>query len=67
MNEWDIWKKKIKKSGFEDIPAQERCINLEHEPPMFLYIPPGKQYRHVCPGCGKERVLRPPFVSMSSR
>jgi hypothetical protein len=47
-----------KKGGFEDIPTIERCRDPEHEPPMHLYIPPGKQYRHICPGCGKTVVLR---------
>jgi len=52
-----------KKSGFEDIPVQEQCRHPEHNPPTHLYIPPGKRYRHVCPGCGQERVIQPPQIS----
>lgn len=43
-------------SGFEDIPGWEKggdCMHRGHEPPNMLYVPPGKRYRHVCPGCGK--------------
>jgi len=47
-----------KQSGFEDLPPELRCTHLEHNPPTGLYIPQGKQYRHVCPACGKEVVLR---------
>lgn len=54
------------KSGFEDIPIQERCLNAEHNPPSHMVIPSGKQYRHVCPGCGYEIVLRPPMISMKA-
>ena len=49
-------------SGFEDIPIQEVCRNPSHNPPSHLYIPPGKQYRHVCPGCGHVTVIRPPQI-----
>lgn len=53
-----------KQSGFEDIPVQQRCLNPQHEPPGHLCIPAGKQYRHVCPGCGRETLLRPPQITM---
>lgn len=48
--------------GFEDIPEDEKwtdkiCRSPYHDPPMHLYIPPGKRYRHVCPACGKETVI----------
>lgn len=47
------------KSGFEDIPKTEICRHPEHEPPSHMLIPPGKQYRHVCPGCGRKTIIRP--------
>lgn len=53
-----------KKGGFEDIPIQERCLNPQHNPPSHLCIPAGKQYRHVCPGCDVEVVMRSPMISM---
>ena len=46
------------KSGFEDIPKEEFCSSNQHNPPMALYIPPGKQYRHVCPNCGNVIIMR---------
>jgi len=55
------------KGGFEDIPAQERCLNREHEPPSHMVIPAGKQYRHVCPGCGKVAVMRAPVTFLKGR
>jgi len=57
-------KKDDRKSGFEDIPIQERCLNPRHQPPSHMVIPAGKQYRHVCPGCGFQVVLRPPTIFM---
>lgn len=50
--------------GFEPIPAHERpCVSPEHTPPMHLVIPAGMQYRHICPSCGAETVLRPMQVT----
>lgn len=45
-----------KRGGLE--PIATVCLDLMHEPPKFLYIPPGKQYRHICPSCGFESVIR---------
>lgn len=46
------------KSGFFDLEDNDRrCKHREHNPPMHLYIPPGKGYRHVCPGCGREVIM----------
>ena len=28
------------------------CLDREHNPPKFMYFPPGR-YRHTCPSCGK--------------
>lgn len=51
-----------KKSGFEPIGnplnIPKSCNNIEHNPPSHIAIPQGQQYRHVCPGCGKEFILR---------
>lgn len=55
---------KPRRSGFEDVPLPQRCRHPEHEPPSHLYIPPGKQYRHICPGCGRESVLRPTHATL---
>ncbi len=64
MRDKEKWTKK--KSGFEDDPAPARCLHREHEPPSHMVIPQGKLYRHVCPGCGRETVLRAPQIFMSS-
>jgi hypothetical protein len=46
------------KSSFFDLNKAETCLHLEHNPPMHLYIPPGKGYKHVCPNCGKVSVIK---------
>lgn len=51
--------------GFFDLPDNQRpCIHPEHNPPMGLYIPPGKGYRHVCPGCGCTQTLIPQQIDL---
>ena len=53
----------VGKSGFEPIPGYKICMHPGHNPPTHLYIPPGQQYRHVCPGCGAEVVMAgAPFI-----
>jgi len=54
----------MNESGFEPLDGawEKKCNHLEHEPPMHICIPAGQQYRHVCPGCGKMNILRPPHV-----
>lgn len=59
----------IKQSGFEPIPEgwlNNKCRHPEHEPPGLICIPQGQQYRHICPGCGATRILRPPQISMKA-
>lgn len=54
------------KGGFEDDPASawvKPCQHKEHKPPSHLVIPEGKIYRHICPACGVQVVLRPPKIS----
>lgn len=34
------------------------CRDPNHNPPMYLYIPPGQEYVHICPSCGAEIVIR---------
>ena len=55
-----------RKSGFEDIPVQERCMHPQHDPPMHMVIPQGKRYRHICPGCGRELLIQPPQIRFSA-
>lgn len=57
-----------KKSGFEDDPAVKNpCRDRQHEPPQHIVIPQGKIYRHICPSCGRETVIRPPQVTLGAR
>ena len=49
---------KNEQSGFFDLPLQETCNHPEHEFPKFLYIPFGKGYIHICPGCGNKIVVK---------
>ncbi len=54
--------KNKRESGFEDdplLPQTKICRDPEHEPPNMLVIQQGKIYRHVCPTCGREVILRP--------
>lgn len=57
-----------KRGGFE--PATPRgeppCSHPQHRPPMHLWVPPGTQYRHICPACGFEAVLRHSGVRFSA-
>lgn len=52
-----------KQSGFEPVDNEwdvtKPCTHPEHQPPGYMVIPAGKQYRHVCPGCGHEIVIHP--------
>lgn len=48
--------KKKRQSGFEDDP--DYCPHRQHNPPSYMVVPPGKIYRHVCPRCGRESILR---------
>jgi hypothetical protein len=48
-------------SGFEDDDDGAQlpfCVSPEHNPPTHLYVPAGKRYRHVCPVCGQQGLLR---------
>jgi hypothetical protein len=45
-------------SGFEPDPEPECCRHPEHNPPTHLCIPSGQRYRHVCPSCGAQAILR---------
>lgn len=62
-------KKGKRDGGFEDDPLAQwirLCRHPEHNPPSHLVIPQGKIYRHVCPECGREVVLRPPQMFMKA-
>lgn len=46
------------KPGFFDLPVTEKpCLNPAHNCPIGLYIPPGRGYVHVCPGCGRSQTF----------
>lgn len=54
-----------RRGGFEPIPdGRKPCAHPGHKPPMHLFIPPYMQFRHVCPGCGYEVVLRGSQVTL---
>lgn len=58
MNKMAAHKWPEQRGGFEDIPQVERCNSPEHNPPSHICIPYGKQYRHICPDCKKEQVVK---------
>lgn len=51
-----------KRPGFFPLPVAQTCHNPGHNFPSGLYIPPGKGYTHVCPGCGSVSVGMNPGV-----
>ncbi len=55
-----------KQSGFESDPQALNCRDPQHSPPTMLHTPYGMRYRHVCPTCGVEAVLRSNDVTMNS-
>jgi len=56
--------KGIKKGGFEPIEEKQKtCMDPEHEPPWLLHIPYGQQYRHICPTCGQEKIIKSSAVT----
>ncbi len=46
-----------------DYNTDKTCIHPEHNPPKHIHIPQGKQLRHVCPACGHEVIVKPPYVT----
>jgi hypothetical protein len=55
--------RKVDQSGFYDLPEDIKgCNDPHHNPPMHIYIPQGKGYRHICPSCGKVFNLIPPQI-----
>ncbi|WKL16589.1 hypothetical protein QYQ99_03265 [Comamonas testosteroni] len=52
---------------FFDLPSDKTCIHPGHNPPTGLYIPPGKGYRHVCPGCKTVKAVIPTDYSLARR
>lgn len=53
----DVIERKIEKRGLEPVKVEKTCNHPEHNPPMYLYIPYGQTYRHICPNCGFEVVM----------
>jgi predicted RNA-binding Zn-ribbon protein involved in translation (DUF1610 family) len=53
-----------KKSGFVDVVKEQGCRDREHCTPTHLYIPPNKEYHHVCPSCGQECILVSPQFTL---
>lgn len=47
------------KSGFFDLPKQEKCNDKNHDAPSHIVIPQGKGCKHVCPSCGTVQIITP--------
>lgn len=47
-----------KKRLDEDEPMPKTCRHPEHNPPMFIHIPEGECYKHVCPFCGTKTMVK---------
>lgn len=48
--------------GFYDLDIKI-CNSPNHNPPPFIYIPPGKGYKHKCPQCKKITNVISPNIS----
>jgi len=55
--------KGFNKGGFEPLDEKQTCMDAQHQPPMNLNIPYGQQYRHICPSCGNEIVIKSSAVT----
>lgn len=42
----------------------DKCMDMSHNPPTHLYIPNGASYRHRCPSCGNEQIIRAHDIRM---
>jgi predicted RNA-binding Zn-ribbon protein involved in translation (DUF1610 family) len=59
---------KQKQSGFEDDPSRMNyCQHPSHHPPNHMVIPAGQQYRHICPSCGKESVIKSNAITCEAK
>lgn len=59
-----------KQSGFfplTDIGSKEVCTDENHNPPMFIHIPYGQGYRHICPTCGEVTELISPQITCATK
>jgi len=66
----NVFNRKPQEGGFFPLPdfphqkiEEKKCNNLDHDPPMHLHIPQGQGYKHVCPSCGKTRIIIRPQIS----
>jgi len=55
VDKWDG-----KKMPFSQKPP---CLDMAHNVPTHLYIPPGTTYTHTCPSCGKVQEISPPNIT----
>jgi len=49
--------------GFEPLTEELICISPFHNPPQGLFIPFGAQYKHTCPSCGYEIIIRSNIIT----
>jgi hypothetical protein len=45
----------------KSIITGKKCIDPEHDFPMFLWIPEGHSHTHVCPSCGNSQTVHNPI------
>lgn len=56
--------KKHKNNEYFNLPEENICKDLKHNPPTHLSIPQGKGYIYTCPSCGKIYSLIPPQITL---
>lgn len=42
----------------KQLEKESRCKHPDHKVPLRIDIPHKKSYRHVCPGCGREILVK---------
>lgn len=59
-----MYDQKPEHGRFEDIKDWTKvvCRDPNHQPPSHICVPPGKQYRHICPTCSTETLVQIPGV-----
>jgi hypothetical protein len=59
----EFFNKEDNSEGFYDLEIELICNDPNHNIPQFIYIPPGKGYKHKCPRCKKITNVISPNIS----
>lgn len=51
---------------FERVGAIPHCKDPNHGPPSMIVVPSGHIYRHKCPACGAEAIIKSQYDLVTS-